>query len=376
MESIEKTLAAGDKTKRKEKKPGMLSGFFKRKDKKGRSSEDDAEDYEKTSEEISRSSPQPKISSESLRDHSGTKANIVQRSTSKLQKQAPSEIATTTQSQRSGPGVTSSASVIHSPIKEEFGPSIRRVISPSGGAAAVAPLQVQTSFDSSLPSNDEQTRTMYTTSPVKASPVKVSPVKTWRVTPPLETSSMVTNETPRETTTQNTSSENHPSESASSPQKLRQNMHSEESWSDSPVNISPIQTFNSQPPALVVDTSSPEERSVSPPSSRVSSSPELIEGPEVKADEMTPVSTVSSTATATWSDTSLRMYLEDENDIRDLLIIVHDKSNVQPAGPDHPITGSLFKEESRRLKEMSGRLDEMLATWVSRKSDHRANRAF
>ena len=50
------------------------------------------------------------------------------------------------------------------------------------------------------------------------------------------------------------------------------------------------------------------------------------------------------------------------------MIIVHDKSNVPPAGPDHPITGSLFKEESKRLREMTGRLDGMLAEWVGRKS--------
>jgi hypothetical protein len=86
------------------------------------------------------------------------------------------------------------------------------------------------------------------------------------------------------------------------------------------------------------------------------------------------VSTISSTATSSWSDASLRSYLDDEHDISDLLIIVHDKSNVQPAGPDHPITGSLFKEESKRLKEMSGRLDDMLSAWITRKLDHRPSK--
>lgn len=86
------------------------------------------------------------------------------------------------------------------------------------------------------------------------------------------------------------------------------------------------------------------------------------------------MSTSSSTTHSSWSDASLRSYLDNEHDIRDLLIIVHDKSNVQPAGPDHPITGSLFKEESKRLKEMSSQLDEMLSAWVSRKLERLANK--
>jgi hypothetical protein len=71
--------------------------------------------------------------------------------------------------------------------------------------------------------------------------------------------------------------------------------------------------------------------------------------------------------TPTWSDASLRSYLDEENDIRDLFIIVHDKSNVPPAGSDLPITGRLFKEESKRLKEMSTQLDEMLVNWMSQR---------
>jgi hypothetical protein len=53
-----------DEKKKKEKKPGMLSGLFKRKDKKGRS-QDGEGDPGKQSDEYSRSSPQPKTSEES-----------------------------------------------------------------------------------------------------------------------------------------------------------------------------------------------------------------------------------------------------------------------------------------------------------------------
>lgn len=69
----------------------------------------------------------------------------------------------------------------------------------------------------------------------------------------------------------------------------------------------------------------------------------------------------------TWSDASLRSYLDDGDRVRDLFIIVHDKSNIVPAGPDHPITGRLFKEETKSLDDMSNRLDDLLNNWLMRK---------
>jgi len=60
--------------------------------------------------------------------------------------------------------------------------------------------------------------------------------------------------------------------------------------------------------------------------------------------------------------------MDNDQDIRDLLIIVHDKSNIVPAGPDHPITGNLFATEKGRLAEMQTNLDSMLTNWLSRKN--------
>ncbi|KAI5306036.1 hypothetical protein KEM56_002459 [Ascosphaera pollenicola] len=68
-----------------------------------------------------------------------------------------------------------------------------------------------------------------------------------------------------------------------------------------------------------------------------------------------------------WSDANLRSYLDDTDKVRDLWIIVHDKSNIIPAGPDHPITGKLFKEETKTLDDMSNRLDDLLNNWLTRK---------
>lgn len=62
----------------------------------------------------------------------------------------------------------------------------------------------------------------------------------------------------------------------------------------------------------------------------------------------------SSTSLATaWSDSHLRTFFEDDSEIKDLLIIVFDNSGVVPAGPDHPIAGGLFKEENEKLIDIA-----------------------
>lgn len=136
-----------------------------------------------------------------------------------------------------------------------------------------------------------------------------------------------------------------------------------ERLSESPVEVIPPDQSRSQaPPPLVVDSSSQEDPSVSPVSP--ASSVELVEAPQDAIDrEQTPVSTAhSSNGAPTWSDASLRAYLEDDSDIRDLLVVVHDKTNVKPAPPDHPLVKNLFKEENRRLGEISNQLDSLLGT--------------
>lgn len=140
-----------------------------------------------------------------------------------------------------------------------------------------------------------------------------------------------------------------------------------ERLSESPVEVFPPQEHyrDPQPPQLMVDTSSQEDPSTSPVSSL--SSPELIEAPnENTAREETPASTAHS-STPTWSDASLRAYLEDDSDIRDLLVVVHDKSQIKPVGRDHPVVKNLFKEENKKLGEISNRLDGLLGDYLARK---------
>ncbi|RMZ77665.1 hypothetical protein DV738_g4267, partial [Chaetothyriales sp. CBS 135597] len=76
----------------------------------------------------------------------------------------------------------------------------------------------------------------------------------------------------------------------------------------------------------------------------------------------------TSRSTPTWSDASLRTYMENDQDIKDLLIIIHDKANVQPVSSDHPLMANLFSSERSKLTEMQSQLDNLLLGWMSRKN--------
>lgn len=351
LESLDK-VPSGEKSKRKDKKTGMFSGLFKRKDKKGKGAEEDSisEDAEKSSLESMRGSPQHKGSLESLQEGRNAKSGPLKQP-GKLQKQPPPELS---QQRHTPQDLSSPAS---SPVKEEFGSSIRRVVSPPA-EGAVAPLNVrsqQPTPEHGAPEEKDRRGSDTSSLSKRGSPTARSPSKLDDI---AEEEEVI-----RPSSDQARSGAPHSDTQRWSPPR-------DEPRPESPINVhhTPVEG-STQPPGLVLDTSSQEDRSIS--SSSPSPSPEIASA-DAKGDGTTPVSTESSGATSTWSDASLRSWLDDENnDIRDLVIIVHDKSNVQPAGPDHPITGSLFKEESRRLKEMSGRLDEMLAAWVGRKMERR-----
>jgi len=129
-------------------------------------------------------------------------------------------------------------------------------------------------------------------------------------------------------------------------------------------------TAPTHPPPLVNDTSSAEDASPSPTSPPSSPSPiEAPQEPDIPTSirQETPASTTQSSTAPPWSDASLRAYLEDDSDIRDLLLLVHDKSDIKPAPPDHPVAKSLFKEENRRLGEMERKLDGMLGKVLERR---------
>ena len=121
--------------------------------------------------------------------------------------------------------------------------------------------------------------------------------------------------------------------------------------SDSPVSVSPVSPVTtSKPPALMADTSSQEDRS-SPISSP---SPELPD-PETRThrnQDSTTTTTSTATTASTWNDTNLRAFFDSGSEIRDLLTVVYDKSDVPPVGPEHPVAG-LFREPNAKLAEIT-----------------------
>lgn len=352
MEAIEKVLAADDKKedkKRKDKKPGMLSGLFKRKDKKNKAPENEAEEQEKLSSETSRS---PKASLDSVSSPEGRSPN-----NGKLQKQPPGSISPTKRDPQYESAAQDATRAVQGATSTTKGSQwIRQVVPEEEEEEEEEPVQSPRSRSS------EDTRETVSSPQSASSPIK-------QASPPVQSRNIDAVASPIEANNrlwqdafgERTSTQQQP---ITSPQRISstQNLGYQNRGLESPINVSPIDSqAPSGAPGLIFDLS-PEKRSdspVSPPSSP---------GADTNGPNTDDTRSATSPQTPTWSDASLRSYLDDDNDIRDLFIIVHDKSNVPPAGPDHPITGSLFKEESKRLREMTGRLDEMLAEWVGRKS--------
>ena len=142
------------------------------------------------------------------------------------------------------------------------------------------------------------------------------------------------------------------SNSTITPERAPESTQRQDRLSESPIEVSPITPSGDKPPALVGDTSSQEDHS-SPVSSP---SPELIDREEAGGTHRNQDSITTSTSTTTvssWNDTSLREFFDSGTDIRDLLVVVYDKTDVEPVGPEHPVAGTLFKEQNAKLAEIT-----------------------
>ncbi|KAH9828166.1 Src-like 3 domains [Teratosphaeria destructans] len=74
-----------------------------------------------------------------------------------------------------------------------------------------------------------------------------------------------------------------------------------------------------------------------------------------------------ATPQQTWSDSSLRAWYDDGSEIKDMLLMIQDKSDVKPAPADHPLMVGLYEQERRGVKKMMTDLDNLLGTYLSRK---------
>ncbi|KAL1645990.1 protein phosphatase regulator [Diplodia intermedia] len=165
-------------------------------------------------------------------------------------------------------------------------------------------------------------------------------------------------------------------------QQQEQSLRPEDS--NAPGDVSPIDM--DQPPALVNDTSSQEEPDVSPVSpsgsplrgglsasspaaTRTTFTPSALNTNIPPASAHSPMTgePPSAASLPAWSDASLRSYLDDGSDIRDMLVVVKDTSGVVPVGSDHPIMAGLFSDERSKVAAMGMQLDSLLGDWLSRK---------
>jgi hypothetical protein len=429
LESLEKNGFADkvkDDKKKKDKKSGMLSGLFKRKDKKDKNSkgEDSIEaDMEKAIEKTEQTSPQAthakpaEVSPERQPEEPVSQAPSRQSSKGKLQKQQRART--------------------DSPIKTK---SILKTDSPMESTAH--PDDVMDA-DEDEPAGQQTTSTMRIVSPDPNDAPQAQPSVQERVRSPESQSVMaaISSKNPFRSNTQENS--------APKPEKVHKakervqlddfDSSEEESddpfadpdaqdrsreqpaaepvgrLSESPVHVSvadaqptikevaPVRDQDSdaqQPPGLTGDNSSqdtgsrvstpeldaspdtivPDKLNVAAPRTMASPSPTLL-SPNANANLIPPPAraapvplkqlntspTVSSapassesTTLPAWSDASLRSYLDDGSEIRDLLIMINDTTGVVPVGKDHPLMSGLYVEETKAAQSLSSELDRLL----------------
>ena len=354
--------------KEKDKKPGMLSGLFKRKDKKSKSQEDEVDEgfIGKQSTE-SRESPAPSKESDEITFPEESPPQEIQRQPSKLQKQPRSEMSPV----RVKPGQGRDAKPLE-PLQiqaPERPPPAESVQAPSMRLVRPEEASEGLTLQTRDLSPDHARTTLILTSSKEskaggaiskilrsASTSEPKPIKAKKAKSRVELDDFDTSEenSPVEEPVRAPSDQplrpipgSFPDSYIGTPTNERSNAIEPERLSESPVEVSPITPLHIHPPSLMVDTSSQEE----PPSPVSSPSPELIDPDDAR--EKKGGSSTTSTSTATWSDAHLRTFFDDDADIKDLLVVVYDKSGVVPAGPDHPITGNMFKEENAKLADIT-----------------------
>ena len=395
----------------------MLGGMFKRKDKKGKGQDREPEDGEKTSSDLSRQSPTPKESLESLSQEAQAVKSASQphRQTSKLQKSPPAKVLPKSSSNQKDPaGARPNTAESQSTFFPEPSRAQPTVLEPNSSMRMAQPEQPAIAMEELAPVlNFNPPIQTYEESPQAESPKDArrgmfSPIKDVLRSTPSESkpekarkaknrmhmddfdSSSSEDELATEPASERESHEEPEQRHLAIAQEAQREEHepralhstftdpqNRERLSESPIEVPTSQEFQHptpqdqsrthQPPPLMVDTSSQEYPSTSPVSPL--SSPELVEAPtENTGREETPASTATAQSSMpSWSDASLRAYLEDDSEIRDLLVVVHDKSNVKPATRDHPIVKNMYKEENKKLGEISSRLDGLLGDYLARK---------
>ena len=424
LESLEKNGFADkvkDDKKKKDKKPGMLSGLFKRKEKKPKGSaglDSFDSDAEKQSEEFGRNSPQAKESTEVTVDRPWTEQPALespQRAPSKGKLQKPQRSRDESPSKATkGILKTESSEAVAAQNTAREAPSSKpaaQPVAPASTMRLVAPEQQE----SPKQSTEERITSPVNRSRSNSSASKLNPINMLKSQP--------SNDEPRPEKVKKAkqrvqlddfdSEEGEKNDPFADPTSASTGAQAEPEssgrLSESPVQISAadaqppgkeatqekeLDQDSQQLPGLTADTSSQETPSpVSTPSPSASPSTSAPPKPHLSASqpisspsptsaipppsrpapvptkemEMSPPVSAESSTLPAWSDSSLRTYLDDGSDIRDMLVCINDTTGVVPVGPEHPIMSQLFKEETRAVTRLGGELDNLLNNWIETK---------
>ncbi|KAF2199213.1 hypothetical protein GQ43DRAFT_125912 [Delitschia confertaspora ATCC 74209] len=426
LESLEKNGFADkvkDDRKKKEKKPGMLSGLFKRKEKKpkgaGGGLDSIDSDAEKVSEEFGRHSPQSERPSTDM-----DPSQSPQRQPSKGKLQKPQRTRDTSPSKKGPetdspePLATQDGTPRDVSRGRPLGPDTKatmRLVSPEGERPAESSLDERVKSPEGLRNRSNSAASKQTSSNIlnrqpnerEARPEKVKKAK--------ERVQLDDFDSPVE-------EQDDPFADPSAEQKKPSQQPDSEPTgrlSESPIQISksdaqPPESVNTgdkdqvsdphQPPGLTGDTSSQDTTSpVATPPREQSPTSHAPNKPSIDVSRpigslspttsLTPASTarppsrsapvpakivtslpeVISPSLPAWSDASLRSYLDDGSEIRDMLVVINDTTGVTPAGPEHPIMAGLFAEERKTMAQLNGQLDDLLGQWLERKKKKNAS---
>lgn len=224
----------------------------------------------------------------------------------------------------------------------------------------VSPVEAQPSHDTSLedqaisPVSPQTTQAFWPDRGQQPSQARESPIPT-----APSTSTSTSSSTPLASAL-NPSPSPPPDREAAAPQQLH----------------TPPQAYSApqQAPPTKAPPHPPARLAPSPPHSNDNTSlPSQDESPSSK--DNTPPSSTATTPQSQlppWSDASLRAYLDDGSDIRDMLVVIHDTSGVEPVSMDHEILKGLWGSERESLGKMSKELDSLLGGWIESKSSRRA----
>ena len=397
-----------DDRKKKEKKTGMLSGLFKRKDKKdkGRNNEDDTSDQEKLSGETLRG-PSPKdFNDVSPTERRPSDPDINQKdrrvsSRGKLQKVKADGTA------NKGRQVT--ADDLAEPLSRSgskagtnemtVGPTLRTVDDEgsnsfhsyqnnalsgredaiSGDHVKATKQQGPTSdtgdmLDDLNPSmekgyakslqkgsEESQTHSRAAQERLSDSPVRISPSEV----------AGTQNNQASNAEKQNQGAKYSPSTSSSSSQSFVE-VQNTESPKKAPLSDSDLLENSSK-----VTPSSKKQNQASTENAMNQNQPSISSQTSSSKDSAESTSTPSETPSPRlpdWSDASLLSYINDGSDVRDLLLLIQNKSEMVSVGLDHPAVAEIFGAERSTLVEMNQRLDQLLGNWMNKKAEHGTSR--